>query len=177
MRAADAEVEAMNRRRAEPAMRAAAEQQGADLLPDVLQHLYLPLCETADLVAAVRPLDPSAGCLDWSQKENVYRLRVPGQKPRLVIPVYLSRRGDTPYERVARRGSRVVLLVPRTIRRNARSGHGCECSGGYIAWSTGDPMIDVYAFVIEDADPVELLRVEVPMVEDFIEWRCDVRPV
>jgi hypothetical protein len=179
MQAADRAMQAQARAKTEPQMRAAAARYGAVLLPAVVQSIELPRCPSDPLAEAYgHPwLDPRKGCLDRNPKEGVYRIRVEGAKPRLLIDVAYGRDWELPYGRIAQRGNTFVLLDPIAHPRKARDGHACSCfigSEGYSHEHNDYPILHVDGFVLDDVEsPIVLERELVWIDVDVIEWRCD----
>jgi hypothetical protein len=74
------------------------------------------------------------------------------------------------YARLGRRGSRLFLLRPAIERRKVGDRTECECDGM--------PRVMIAengAFLIEDVPAVSVEIVDVPMVEEYVDWRCKLR--
>jgi hypothetical protein len=166
--AMDADLVARNRAHAEPAMRAAAEQRGATLLPDVARNIVVgPPCGTPETHLVW-------GCLEPSAREGVYRLqRVPqyGITTTSIVVVATRQPSLAPYVRLARAGHSLLLLVPDVTRRRVRSAEACGCDSG---WTTGTIRVSFVLNGIDDLDVTDVEEVHVPMVEDFVDWRCRI---
>lgn len=165
--AMDADLVDRSRVRAEPAMRAVAEQHGATLLPAVARDIVAPLCGTPEA-------RPGSSCLEASAREGVYRVQdvsQDGVKTTTLIVVATRRPSLAPYVRLARTGHSLLLLIPDVTRRKVRSAEACGCEDGET--TTTDPFR--FSFVLDDLDATEVEEVHVPMIEDFIDWRCRIR--
>jgi hypothetical protein len=162
--AVDADLVDRNRVRAEPAMRAEAEQHGATLLPAVARDMLAPLCGTPEA-----HLEWS--CLEPSTREGVYRLQhVPqfGVKTTTLVVVATRQPSLAPYVRLARASHSLLLLIPDITPHKMRSAEACGCDAG----ETSDPLR--FSFVLDDLDVTDVEQVHVPMVEDFVDWQCRV---
>lgn len=157
------ELESRNRERAEPAMRAAALQRGALLLPGATEEVPLPPVCGDVFFDWTGLLFPKGMCVERSA-DRVFHLKAVGQATRFVVQVPTQ---GWPYARLARRGSTLFVLVPRVTRRKVGDRTACECG------SMTRPVIPtVFGFFIDDAEQVEVEEVVVPITEDFIEWKC-----
>lgn len=145
-------------------MRQAAATVGASLLPALPEEMAAIPCEstaifqTGDAPFCVRDEgnDDSAGpllaVLD-SQGRPAIAIAIPSQ--------------DWYYARVARRGSTLVLLMPKVSRRKLGVQSQCTCG----TWGTHTPVEHV--LVIEGLSTATLQTLEVPMTERYVEWKCE----
>ncbi len=160
---AKARLLASNRERAEPSMRMAAEAVGAVLLPATpTRVIQVGACSNRDLPEAQT-------CISWASDDGLaFRWRDPTGSESLGVKV------DSPFwlfARLARRGDTLVLLVPVVTRRLVSRETECECregSSGYFDFALEIQSV----FLLGDLplDGVEV--VNVPIIEDFVEWRC-----
>ena len=162
----NAELYLQNVARAEPTMRRAARQQGAELLPDLPRGLGLvPEC------AADGSTGPRVSCVlidVYPGFEKTYRLLDHDGHRRIAIPI-----GDTSATtRLARRGTTFFQLTPTVTYRKTGHQTACECDGGPVIMSMSGDVNLGFAFVVDDLPEVEVQQVMVPIVEDFIEWEC-----
>jgi hypothetical protein len=167
---------ASNRDRAEPAMRAAAEAQGAVLLPIEASNLILPL----DCAGEENEPEPPAGgvehdacgfiarathsCINRTGDRRTFVLRHPGGSPKLVIPIAAE---GWRYTRLARRGDTLFILradiTPHTVGRVTE----CECDGmPRVVCPT------TYGFILDEVSNLQIKEVSVPMTDDTLDWSC-----
>lgn len=158
-----AELLSSNRERAEPLMRMAAEAVGATLLT------ALPTREIRVGACASPSLPQAQTCASWLSNDGLAFRRRDRAGVELV-----GVRVESPswqYARLARRGNTLVVLVPTVTRQLESRQTQCECEGrsaGYVDFENDIESV----FLVEDqpVDGVEVLSV--PILEDFIEWRC-----
>ena len=162
--AINAELEAKNRARAEPAMRSAAEQRGATLLPDRAYDLQLwPVCRT----------DHQHGCvLAAAEDGRTHRIRDDRGNERMAVPIGPYARSTA---RLARRGTKLLILVPQVTEMKVASRTQCECDGmPRIVSATGFVHIG-FAFFVDEIPGVDIEEVPVRVTEEYIEWQCKRR--
>lgn len=170
----DAEIFNQNIARAEPIMRKVAVQHGAELLPDLPQQLGLvPLCADGD--GAPHPdslcillLRPDVPVSETAELGNVYLLADHEGNRRLAVTL----RTVSNTARLARRGKTLFLLIPRVTRHKTDERVQCECDGGPVIDSMSGYVNLGFAFFVDDIPNVEIQRIIVPIVEDYIEWEC-----
>jgi hypothetical protein len=87
-----------------------------------------------------------------------------------MVPLYVPL-GSPAAQSVYTHGSPVthVHVEPILRPRQVRSAEVCACEAG----ETMDPFR--FSFVLDDLDATDVEEVHVPMVEDFVDWRCRVR--
>ena len=169
----DAKLREQNIARAEPTMRAAAQRRGAELLSHRVQRLGLiAICGAPTSGSCVDVIGlmagegvPEPGAADG----RPLRLIGPDGTERFVIPIG----HDTPTTaRLARRGSRLFVLVPQVTLHKKRRRAQCECDRAPHIVSMSDFFDVGNAFVLDNVQDVQIERVEVPVTEDYIEWKC-----
>jgi hypothetical protein len=160
----NAALEADNRARAEPLMRSAAERREANLLPHRAQEVQLmPLC---------RPDYEHSCVLEAADDGRTYRIRDERGSVRVAVPIGLHAR---PTVRLARRGAKLLVLVPQVTPRKVTSRTACECDGmPRITSATGFVHLGL-TFFVDEIPGVDVEEVLVPVTEDQIEWKCNVR--
>jgi len=143
-------------------MRSAAERHGATLLPDRLEELQImALCRTDSERACV---------IKATDNGRTYRLRDERGRVRLAVPVGSHGRRTT---RLARRGSKLLILVPLVTPGKVSSRAACECDGKpRIASATGFVVLGL-SFIVDEMPSVDVEEVPVPVTEDEIEWKCN----
>lgn len=155
-RTLDEQLVMRNRANAEPAMRDAARQVDAALLPAETQAFEMsPLCGLSG--------DP---CLEEVEFRGPFsRVRDTQGNAHLAIwvPAELRR-----YARLAKGRHRLVLLTPRLSERVIGERTSCECDGMYRA-----PARTQVAFLVDDTPGLEIVTLSVPMNVDRYEWRCE----
>jgi hypothetical protein len=174
------EIVSRNRARIEPAIRAALKERGAILLPIEARTVRLPApCSLLDADADANSQteyaahDPGLKCQEgngWSNAPpdgHVIHLKDDQGKGWLAITVTWE---HLRYARLARRGSRLFFLRPAIRRRKVGDRTECECDGMPRVM-----IAENSAFLIEDVPGASLEFVDVPMVEEYVEWRCNVR--
>jgi hypothetical protein len=174
------EIVAGNRARVEPAIRAALKERGAVLLPVEARTVRLPApCSLLDANADANSWteyaahDPGLKCQEtngWSNAPSdgeVIHLKDDQGKGWLAVTVSGEHLG---YARLARRGSRLFFLRPAITRRKVGDRTECACDGMPRVM-----IAENNAFLIEDVPGASLEFVDVPMVEEYVEWRCRVR--
>jgi hypothetical protein len=162
--AINATLEAENRARGEPSMRSAAEQRAATLLPQRAQEV--------ELMALCRPDYEHSCVLGTADSGRTYRIRDDRGNVRLAVPVGSHARSTT---RLARRGTKLLILVPQVTPRKVTSRTACECDRKpRIMSATGFVNLG-FAFVVDEIPDVDVEKVLVPITEDQIEWKCNVR--
>lgn len=145
-------------------MRMAAEANGATLLPALPSRVIRA-------GTCVHPTRPQAQmCTSWTSDDDLaFRWRSEtGQElvgVRVTSPSWM-------FARLARRANTLVLLVPVVTRHQLSEQRQCECHRDYGYFDFEGEIESV--FLVEDMpiDGVEV--VNVPIVEDFILWRCDL---
>lgn len=167
-----------NRDRAEPAMLAAASARGAFLLPLEPQDIphRLPCMPGSDESMAFA--EPShdvclstesdrLGCQQWSEDGRYFLLRQKGEQPQLALPVR-GVEGST-YARVARRGNRLIILLPRlTSREQLGTVTECECDG-----MPRVQCASTFGFLLNEVPTsVEIEEIWVPMAEGYLRRKC-----
>jgi hypothetical protein len=157
-----AELRSRSIERSGPTMQAAAARLGATLLPERVQVWHRPWQCSSQRFAEEVVCD-----VWWGLAVSpVTRVEDPAGKWHQVIPVADDGRGA--YLRVARRGDTLFVLVPDIKRRAVRSSVACECDGGPTVVGT------TYAAMVLDDFPVsKVVRVSVPVTEDYIAWTCE----
>jgi hypothetical protein len=166
-----------NRAAAEPAMRAAAAARGAVLLPQLATEMLEGWpCASGSDEAEPRPAVPvpdhcsmnkdiRGGCDDWAADKRTFLIRHKGAKPKLAI-VYNA--GWADYARLARRGKKLFILAPRPTARDIGRATQCFCEGGPELYCPRG-----WIFILDEPfSPVEIEDVDVPMIEDRLEWKC-----
>lgn len=157
-------------------MRAAAEAQGAVLLPLEASDLTLPL----DCAGETNQPEPPAGgvehnacgfiarethsCVRWAGDRRTFVLRHPGDSPKLVIPIAAE---GWRYTRLARRGDTLFILRAQITTRTVGRATECECDG---MPRTVCPT--AYGFVLDQVSNLQIKEVSVPMTEDTLDWSC-----
>ena len=77
--------------------------------------------------------------------------------------------------RLARRGTKLLVLVPQVTPGKVASRTACECDGmPRIVTATGFVNLG-FAFFVDEIPGVEIEQVLVPVTEDQIEWECKAR--
>lgn len=162
--AIDAALDVENRERAEPSMRSAAERHGAALLPDRPQDIQLmPLC---------RPDVESSCVVGATDDGRAYRIRDDRGKVRFAVPAGSDAGART---RLARRGSKLLVLVPQVTTGRVTSRTACECDRmPRLVSATGFVRLG-FVFFVDEVPEVDMERVLVPVTEDRIEWECKAR--
>lgn len=161
--AINAALEADNRARAEPSMRSAAERRGATLLP------HRP--EEVQLMALCRPDYEHSCVLGPADNGRTYRIRDDRGNVRLAVSVGSLARPTT---RLARRGSKLLVLVPQATPGKVTSRTACECDGmPRIMSATGFVHLGL-TFFVDEIPGVDVEEVLVPVTEDRVEWKCNV---
>ena len=161
--AINAALVAENRARAEPSMRSAAEQREATLLPHRVQEVQpMALC---------RPDYEHSCVLGTADNGRTYRIRDDHGSVRLAVSV--GSHAD-PTTRLARRGTKLLVLVPQVTPRKVTSRTACECDGmPRVASATGFVPLG-FTFFVDEIPGVDVEEVLVPVTEDQIEWKCNV---
>lgn len=173
LRAAEisAELRQQNIERAEPDMRRAALQHGAELLPDPPQAFGLtPWCSELGDAAPRRDcvLRPDGLVNVTAGSGDTYRVLDHAGNQRVAIA--LGMQSST--TRLARRATTFFLLTPEVTRRRVYRRTACECDGGPVIVSMSGFMDLGLAFVVDDLPGVAIRRIKVPVVEEYIEWQC-----
>jgi hypothetical protein len=165
-----------NRARTEPAIRAALEERGAILLPVEATTVRLPApCSLAgaNSLTEFAAHDPRLKCLESGGSSKppadgqVIHLKGDQGKGWLAItvsPEHLA------YARLARRGSRLIFVRPAITRRTVEDRTECECDAMPRVM-----IAETDAFLIEDVPEASLEVVDVPMVEEYVNWHCKTR--
>ncbi len=162
--AINAALDADNRARAEPSMRSAAERRGATLLP------HHPAA--VQLMALCRPDYEHSCVLGPTDNGRTYRIRDDRGNARLAVPVGSHARPTT---RLARVGSKLLVLVPQVTPGKVTSRTACECDGmPRIMSATGFVYLGL-VFFVDEIPGVDVEEVLVPVTEDHIEWKCNAR--
>ena len=162
--AINAALEADNRARAEFSMRSAAERRGATLLPN---HP-----EEVQLMALCRPDYEHSCVLGPADNGRMYRIRDDRGNVRLAVPVGAHARRTT---RLARGGSKLLVLVPQVTPGKVTSRTACECDGmPRIISATGFVYLGL-TFFLDEIPGVDVEEVLVPVTEDQIEWKCNAQ--
>jgi hypothetical protein len=160
-------------------MRAAAEAQGAVLLPIEASELRLPLeCageENEPAFPAGRVEHDACGlmarsthsCVKWTGDQRTFVLRHQGGKPQLVIPIAAE---GWRYTRLARRGDTVFILRAQVTTRTVGRAIECECDG------MPRPVCPTaYGFVLDEVADLQIKELSVAMTADTVDWSCKVR--
>jgi hypothetical protein len=160
-----AELREDNVVRAEPAMRRAASERGATLLPErALEFGLIPRCE------GIFASDLERICVLTSD-HTIHRIR----GVRGAVHMAISIEGHAPTTtRLARRGDTFLFLVPRVTARKVSTRTQCECDRSPKIVSMSGFLNLGFAFMLEDVPSAKVVaeRIAVPVVEDFIEWEC-----
>jgi len=169
----DGELRRENSARAEPAMRLAAQRQRATLLPDQPQGLGLTrVCDatwdTAPRIGGYCVLNSEIVNSATGGLADAYPLLDHEGKRRIAIPI--GRVGS--WARLARRGSTLFLLTPAITLHQVDDRVQCVCRGGPVVMSMSGYEDLGSAFVLDDLSVVEVQRISVPLVDDYIEWHC-----
>jgi hypothetical protein len=167
-----------SRDRAEPAMRAAAEAQGAVLLPIEASEIRLPL----DCAGETNEPAPPAGgvehhscglmarethsCVKWAG-DRTFVLRHQGGKPQLVVAIAAE---GWRYTRLARRGDTVFILRAQVMTHSVGRATECECDG-----MPRPACPTAYGFVLDEVSSLQIKELSVPMTADTIDWSCKTR--
>jgi hypothetical protein len=160
---AQAELLVSNRERAEPLMRAAARAVGAELLQALPERtLRIGSCTGARL-------SPGRACATWVSGDRRAFRWTDGSGP-TSIGVRISSPAWQ-YARVARRANTLVLLVPVVTRHAESKQTRCECYGHSSGYYDLEQDLES-VFLIGDLPLEGVLVVNVPIVEDFIPWKC-----
>lgn len=171
----DDELRQQNLARAEPAMRRAAQRQGATLLPDQARTLgFKPLCDTTQN-SAVRTerscvLDSGGPISAVGGVGDVYRLVDRDGKHQIAIPIGEDATGA----RLAKRGNTLLVLSPQITFHQLDDRTQCECNGGPRVVSMSGYVNLGSAFVIDDLPEAEIQLVTVPVAYDYVAWQCKV---
>jgi len=167
-RAMWAEVKSQNHERAELAMRKTAQSLGAEVVAVDARGLDLPhWCEST-----IAPeIGPETRCLKSASDDGrSFRIVDDRGEPRLFVPV---RSPAWPYSRLARRGNTLFVLLPRVSRRRVDEATRCECNRSY-GYGYEEYLPKQFGFVVDDMPLSRVEEIEVPLTEDYINWRCKV---
>jgi hypothetical protein len=75
---------------------------------------------------------------------------------------------DGAYARLARRGNKLLVLVPKVSRRTV--GERARCCEGHPAWLS-EVVRSAFGFLLHDVEPVEVESVDVPLTIDVFNWK------
>jgi len=168
----NAELQEQNTSRAEPAMRSAAQRQGATLLLDQPRQLgFAPLCSATQDSAlpaggyCVRV--PQSGIGARGQLGDVYQLLDHEGKRRIAVTI-----GEAhSWARLAKRGETLFLLTPAVTFQQVDHRVQCDCQGGPVIDSMSDYVNLGLAFVLDLPTP-QIQPIMVPVVNDYVAWDC-----
>lgn len=164
----NAKLRLQNIARAEPAMQRAAQANRARLLPVHARWFGLiPGCETKTAA--------NAGFCVLASSNDVHQLRDPQGAVSTAVSIRPHERSTA---RLARRGEGFVIFLPQVTARRTGARTQCECDRSpHVISMTGFVNLE-YAFALDGTPPasldVEVARVTVPVVEDYIEWECEM---
>lgn len=172
-RAIDEEMRQENLARAEPAILRAAQRRGATLLPDrPLELGFTPFCGAAPDIGPRRDgycvLQSGTPISMSGEFADVYQLLDRQGKQHLAITLGESHNGA----RLARRGKTLFVLTLSATFHNVGERSRCECEGGPRIISMSDSVNIGSAFLLDDLAPAEIQQIVVPVVDDYIEWKC-----
>ena len=174
------EVFERNRRRADPAMRTAAEARGATLLevepasiamaPPCTGDTDKPQASGGDYCHRL-PRD-SQSCIAWGSSGRFFELRRRGQPPKLGVLLNLVGFEERGYARLAKRGNTLIILRPVLSPGEVEQGVQCECDG-----MPRPDCMDSFGFLVDAIASPVIEEITVPMTEDRLEIECKLTGV